>query len=32
MRERADEVGGSVQAGPDARGGRVHASFPLGVA
>jgi signal transduction histidine kinase len=29
MRERADEVGGSVEAGPSGRGGRVHASFPL---
>jgi signal transduction histidine kinase len=31
MRERADEVGGSVEAGPSGRGGRVHARFPLGV-
>jgi signal transduction histidine kinase len=29
MRERADEVGGWVEAGPSGRGGRVHASFPL---
>ena len=32
MRERADEVGGTVEAGPCDRGGRVHASFPLGAA
>ncbi|MCW2798255.1 sensor histidine kinase [Nocardioides sp.] len=30
MRERAAEVGGSFEAGPTARGGRVHVSFPLG--
>jgi signal transduction histidine kinase len=30
MRERADEVGGTVEVGPSGHGGRVHASFPLG--
>jgi signal transduction histidine kinase len=29
MRERADEVGGSVEVGPCGRGGRVRARFPL---
>jgi signal transduction histidine kinase len=29
MRERADELGGSFQAGPSPTGGRVFASFPL---
>ena len=29
MQERADEVGGMVEAGPCGTGGRVHARFPL---
>ncbi len=32
MQERADEVGGVVEAGPCGTGGRVHARFPLGEA
>ena len=32
MRERAVELGGSFEAGPPSRGGRVRATCPLGVA
>jgi signal transduction histidine kinase len=30
MRERADELGGTLEAGPTSAGGRVRATFPLG--